>query len=41
MDQRGPGFVRMTNGRIDIGAIEVQATPTPTPTPTPKPHGHH
>jgi hypothetical protein len=42
-DQRGPGFVRLTNGRIDIGATEVQATstPTPTPTPTPKPHGHH
>jgi hypothetical protein len=47
-DQRGPGFLRMMNGRIDIGAVEVQATPTPTPTPTPtatptptpRPHGH-
>jgi hypothetical protein len=41
MDQRGPGFVRVKNGRIDIGAVETQATLTPTPTPTPKPHGHH
>jgi hypothetical protein len=39
MDQRGPGFQRVVNGRIDIGAAEVQATSTPTP--TPKPHGHH
>lgn len=39
MDQRGAGFVRVVNGRIDIGATEVQAVPTPTP--TPKPHGHH
>lgn len=23
MDQRGPGFVRVMNGRIDIGAVEV------------------
>ena len=43
MDQRGPGFVRVMNGRIDIGAVEAQATPTPTPTPTatPRPHGRH
>ena len=43
MDQRGPGFQRVVNGRIDIGAAEVQATstPTPTPTPTPRPHGRH
>jgi hypothetical protein len=41
MDQRGSGFVRVTNGRIDIGAVEVQATPTPTPTPTPHGHGRH
>lgn len=43
MDQRGPGFVRVVNGRADIGAIEVQAapSPTPTPTPTPRPHGRH
>jgi predicted outer membrane repeat protein len=44
MDQRGSGFVRVMNGRIDIGAVEVQAIPTPTPTPTstptPTPHGH-
>jgi len=34
-DQRGPGFDRVVNGRIDIGSFEVQAaTPTPTPTPT-------
>jgi hypothetical protein len=36
MDQRGPGFARVVNGRADIGAVEVQATPAPTPTP----HGH-
>jgi len=23
-DQRGPGFARVVNGRIDIGAFEVQ-----------------
>ena len=42
MDQRGPSFVRVVNGRIDIGAVEAQTTPapTPTPTPTPTPHGH-
>jgi hypothetical protein len=35
-DQRGPGFDRVANGRLDIGSFEVQATtPTPTPTPTP------
>jgi predicted outer membrane repeat protein len=37
MDQRGAGFQRVVNGRVDIGAVEVQATPTPTP----KPHGRH
>ena len=36
-DQRGPGFDRVRNGRIDIGSFEVQATPTPTPTHTPTP----
>ncbi len=38
-DQRGPGFGRVVNGRIDIGSVEVQsgATPTPTPTATPTP----
>jgi hypothetical protein len=33
-DQRGPGFRRVANGRIDIGSFEVQAvraTPTPRP----------
>src|SRR4051794_21544464 len=43
MDQRGPGFLRVVNNRIDIGSTEVQPTstpnPTPAPTPTPKPHG--
>src|SRR5258705_7644649 len=34
MDQRGSGFVRVMNARIDIGAVEAQATPIPTPTPT-------
>jgi len=33
-DQRGPGFNRMVNGRIDIGSFEVQVGGTPTPTPT-------
>jgi hypothetical protein len=33
-DQRGPGFDRVRNGRIDVGSFEVQTTPTPTPTPT-------
>jgi hypothetical protein len=34
-DQRGPGFDRVVNGRIDVGSFEVQTTSTPTPTPTP------
>jgi hypothetical protein len=35
-DQRGPGFDRVVNGRIDIGSFEVQgSTPTPTPRPIP------
>src|SRR5437762_844948 len=35
-DQRGPGFDRVVNGRIDKGSFEVQGpTPTPTPTATP------
>jgi hypothetical protein len=33
-DQRGPGFPRVVNGRIDIGAFESHLTPTPTPTAT-------
>ena len=28
MDQRGPGFLRVVNGRADIGAVEVQVFPT-------------
>ena len=36
-DQRGPGFDRVVNGRIDIGSFEVQEGPTPTATPTPTP----
>jgi predicted outer membrane repeat protein len=34
-DQRGPGFVRVFNGRIDVGSFEVQPTPSPTATATP------
>ena len=33
-DQRGPGFDRIVNSRLDIGSFEVQGGPTPTPTPT-------
>jgi hypothetical protein len=29
-DQRGPGFPRIVNGRLDIGAFEVQATGAPS-----------
>jgi len=39
-DQRGPGFNRVANGRIDKGSFEVQTqrrTPTPRPRPTPHP----
>jgi hypothetical protein len=39
-DQRGPGYRRVVNGRIDKGSFEVQgpvATPTPTPTTTATP----
>jgi len=39
-DQRGPGFDRVVNNRIDIGSFEVQGpatTPTPSPTTTPTP----
>ena len=33
-DQRGPGYPRVVNGRIDKGSFEVQAaSPTPTATP--------
>jgi len=30
-DQRGPGYSRIVNGRIDIGAFEMQAAPAPVP----------
>jgi hypothetical protein len=36
-DQRGPGFPRVVNGRIDKGSFEVQEGPTPTSTPRPSP----
>ena len=35
-DQRGPGFPRVVNGRIDKGSFEVQR-PTPSPRPRPSP----
>ena len=38
-DQRGPGFDRLVNGRIDKGSFEAQAGTTPTPTPTCVPGG--
>ncbi len=31
-DQRGPGFARVVNGRMDIGALEVQSVATVTTT---------
>jgi hypothetical protein len=34
-DQRGPGFNRVVNGRIDKGSFEVQTEGTPAPTATP------
>jgi hypothetical protein len=37
-DQRGIGFPRVLNGRINTGSVEMQpAAPTPPPTPTPPP----
>jgi hypothetical protein len=34
-DQRGPGYPRVANGRINIGSIEMQPqAPMPTPTPS-------
>jgi predicted outer membrane repeat protein len=39
-DQRGSGFDRVRNGRLDVGSFEEQAllnTPTPTSTPTATP----
>lgn len=36
-DQRGPGFDRVVNGRVDIGSFEVQeSTPGQTPRPIPQ-----
>ncbi|PYK93401.1 MAG: hypothetical protein DME40_03655 [Verrucomicrobia bacterium] len=36
-DQRGDGFARVVNDRIDIGAFEVQPAPTAAPTATATP----
>ena len=36
-DQRGFRFRRIFNGRIDVGALEVQPEPPPFPTPRPRP----
>jgi hypothetical protein len=36
-DQRGAPFVRVFNGRIDIGSFEAQIPPRPTPAPRPRP----
>jgi hypothetical protein len=36
-DQRGTGFDRVVNGRIDIGSFEVQEAKPPPPSPTPTP----
>src|SRR5439155_26201560 len=39
-EQRGLGFPRIINSRLDIGSFEAQPpfpTPTPTPIPTPTP----
>ena len=38
-DQRGPGYDRVRNGRLDVGSFEVQEplpTPTPRVAPTPR-----
>lgn len=37
-DQRGSPFVRVFNGRIDIGSFEVQPPRRPTPAPRSRPH---
>ena len=34
-DQRGPGYDRVVDGRIDIGSFEVQPCCPPTPSPPP------
>jgi len=36
-DQRGPRFIRVFNGRIDVGSFETQPIPPPFPTPRPRP----
>jgi hypothetical protein len=36
-DQRGPNYVRVYDGQIDIGSFEVQPSPLSTPRPTPTP----
>jgi hypothetical protein len=36
-DQRGPGFNRISNGTIDIGAFEFQVAAPPSPPPSPAP----
>jgi hypothetical protein len=37
-DQRGPGFDRVVNGRVDVGSFEVQTgKPRPPPNPRPRP----
>jgi hypothetical protein len=36
-DQRGPNYVRVYDGQIDIGSLEVQPSPLSTPRPTPTP----
>jgi len=36
-DQRGSPFVRVFNGRIDIGSFEVQPPRRPTPAPRSRP----
>jgi len=36
-DQRGPRFVRLFKGRIDVGSFETQPPPPPFPTPKPRP----
>jgi hypothetical protein len=36
-DQRGPDYIRVRGGGIDIGSFEVQNPPPPSPTPTSTP----
>ena len=40
-DQRGPGFDRVVNGRIDIGSFEVQADKPPVHPPPTHSHARH